>query len=833
MRRPAPLRRYLAAAYHQRRGFRGNVDGLADGALAGWVIPTDPALYPLEVGLFTSRGLLVQGVANIHRGDLEQPGLGEGHGRYGFALPITEVTRTAITAAGGEVKVKALGQASFTIGRLRLDPVPAGSGKTHAPPPMNQALHGDLARLEALLEDRENSTPERPVLARHGAMFANTDYLSNSTLPAPLVAYQDYVRYRNRYDRSFPLDDPDNARRFLRFYVDFFGPARHGLRIPLAAEQIARLNEPITLDTHPFELSRITWSYLTDYPLLRNSMDLSNPDWCFSVSYWWSIHQASSLHMEDCLVPAQYIARLAEIREKWAGKPWPLTRFMERYHTENPFLHGLDPEMPADRETLTLALLVKAVGRPDFLRYLPESSLDIALDENAEESPFSRFLAEMAEGSHTPVSREDYARALRLRGFDLATRSFLTFTKEGHRLEAAARPLPPADEVVDLQMIGPFRKASGLGQASRLSAGALEAVGQKVNVVDFGLDNPAPEGFSSEVALSTCKRARVNLIHLNAESIPLAFAYQPDVFSGAYNIGYFFWELDSPAACHYLGLDLLDEIWVSTEYGVEIYQPAVDIPVTNVGMCFEDLPEISRAEGRAFVAEHFGFDDDLFVFFVAFDSFSFVQRKNPVGTLKAFAEAFEGDKNVRLVIKTQNRRKVADPVQIAIWEEVDALIAADARIVLMDETLKYEDLLRLKKGCDAYVSLHRSEGWGFGMIEAMNLGVPVVATSYSGNMDFCSDETAWLVDYRLVELKPDEYIFVRPGQKWAEPDHASAVAQLRAVRADPEARAARANAARKNVRENFSAAAIGARYKTRLDEIFARLDADQRGKEAC
>ena len=264
---------------------------------------------------------------------------------------------------------------------------------------------------------------------------------------------------------------------------------------------------------------------------------------------------------------------------------------------------------------------------------------------------------------------------------------------------------------------------------------------------------------------------------------------------------------------------MLDEIWVSTEYGVQIYAPESRGPVSNVGMCFEDLPEISRADARGFVQDRFGFDDGKFVFLVAFDSFSFVQRKNPVGTLQAFKAAFDGVADVRLVIKTQNRRKVTDPVQEKIWREVDALIKGDARIVVLDETLSYDDLLKLKKGCDAYVSLHKSEGWGFGMIEAMNLGVPVICTGYSGNMDFCSDDTAWLVGYDEVELQPDDYIFVRKGQKWAEPDVADAAIQMHRVYSDPAARQAKAAAALANVRQNFSAQAIALRYEARLRAI--------------
>ena len=105
----------------------------------------------------------------------------------------------------------------------------------------------------------------------------------------------------------------------------------------------------------------------------------------------------------------------------------------------------------------------------------------------------------------------------------------------------------------------------------------------------------------------------------------------------------------------------------------------------------------------------------------------------------------------------------------------------DSRVQILDETLTFSGLLRLKKGSDCYVSLHISDGCGFGMIEAMNLWEPVVATGYSGNLDFCQPDMTWLVESREVELTDADYICVRPGQQWAEPDHADAVATLRAV----------------------------------------------------
>lgn len=267
-------------------------------------------------------------------------------------------------------------------------------------------------------------------------------------------------------------------------------------------------------------------------------------------------------------------------------------------------------------------------------------------------------------------------------------------------------------------------------------------------------------------------------------------------------------------------MEMLDEIWVSTDYGLEIYHKDADgKPVINVGMCYENTPNIERADSRDFVERRFQFDARHFVCLVAFDSFSFVQRKNPVAVLHAFQKAFANVPEARLIVKTQNRDSVFDAVQINLWDQVDTIVASDPRITVMNETLSYHNLLRLKAGSDCYISLHKSEGWGFGMIEAMNLGVPVVCTGYSGNMDFCTKDTAWLVNYIETPLQQDDYIFVRKGSVWAEPDVEHAAKQLRAAFDDPRARAAKANAARSLIHKDFSSEAISKRYGARLQDI--------------
>ena len=175
-------------------------------------------------------------------------------------------------------------------------------------------------------------------------------------------------------------------------------------------------------------------------------------------------------------------------------------------------------------------------------------------------------------------------------------------------------------------------------------------------------------------------------------------------------------------------------------------------------------------------------------------------------------------------MKTQNRAIVTDPWQVHNWRAIDYAIAADPRILLIDETLPFSDLVALMRCCDAYVSLHRAEGWGFGLVEAMQLGLPVICTGYSGNADFCAPETAFLVDYDLIPVASDEYIYVPPGSVWADPLVDSAAAHMRDVVADPAGAAAKADTAKAFVRRELSLARVGRRYAERLAAIRGRND---------
>jgi len=818
-----------ARALNLAGSYRGNIDGFNGQEIFGWVVRNRDNSGGLTVGLFLAQGLVATTTANAFRADVRDAGVGDG--QAGFAFPITREILEAAEKGGGAVQVRVLSQPEHLLGRITLPA--AGDSLLNPDSPMidgcRRLLFGDLELLQKLskqLDETPNvGTP--PPLTVHAPLFSTEKMIPGDETPdgERLPAYLEYVRYRSRQDINFDTQvNADERDQYLDFYLKAYGVHRGKMRAPLSRKLIEHLNEPLVMGGQKFTLSRYMWWRLLASPPMLNGLNLNSLDGFDAIAYWWAWQEADVLNVEDCLVPLRVIERMRSIRNERRTEAMPLTIFMEHLHQKNQQYHFLDMGSTEARMLFALCLLVSSVRRPDVLRYLHPATVKrlLAAGESGEPSVFTQFVSLLLpHGGIAEVTRERLAGVLFLQGYHLDRQTFTSIAPDGNRLHAATLPAVTG-KPVDVQVIGPFKKASGLGMATHQTGKVLSQTSLQTNLVDFGLDNPASEGFSKVNDLGEFRPAKVNVIHLNAESLPLVHAYGPDVLSGAYNIGYFYWELDSPALVHYLALNLLDEIWVSADYGVSIYQPETNIPVTNVGMCYEELPPIDRPAARRKLNDRCDFAGDEFVVFCAFDSYSFAQRKNPLAVIAAFRRAFEDVPNARLLVKTQNRDFVVDPVQHRMWAKIDAAIERDPRILLINETLSYDELVRLKAASDCYISLHRSEGWGFGMIEAMNLKVPVVCTGYSGNMDFCSEDTAWLVDYTEVTLDRDDYIFVRRGQKWADPDVDHAARQLRAVYDDPAARAAKVEAAFQNVQQNFSAKAIAKRYETRLREILAQ-----------
>jgi glycosyltransferase involved in cell wall biosynthesis len=168
-----------------------------------------------------------------------------------------------------------------------------------------------------------------------------------------------------------------------------------------------------------------------------------------------------------------------------------------------------------------------------------------------------------------------------------------------------------------------------------------------------------------------------------------------------------------------------------------------------------------------------GLPEDKFLFLFTFDMLSFIERKNPWGAIEAYRRAFGPDFNeTSLIIKVTNLDQFPqhrEPLRQAV---------ASVKGILMDGYLERAELDGLFNLCDAYVSLHRSEGFGMTIAEAMHLGKPVIATDYSGNADYMNVNNSYPVGYELVELEQDHGPY-KKGGVWADPDLDHAAAQMR------------------------------------------------------
>ena len=204
-------------------------------------------------------------------------------------------------------------------------------------------------------------------------------------------------------------------------------------------------------------------------------------------------------------------------------------------------------------------------------------------------------------------------------------------------------------------------------------------------------------------------------------------------------------------------------------------------------VCVPFLQSVLIPEGVVADRERWGMRDDVTTFAFSFDTLSDSNRKNPLGLVRAFQAAFPSRDDVALLIKVAH---LDDDTRLG-GQAVKAVAAAadDDRITFLQEALPYADVLGLYASADVVASLHRSEGLGLLMMEAMSLGTPVLATGYSGNLDFMTADNSMLIDSQMVTVDTPYpgYQHLQGVDVWAEPDQESAVRAMRALADDPGA----------------------------------------------
>ena len=312
-------------------------------------------------------------------------------------------------------------------------------------------------------------------------------------------------------------------------------------------------------------------------------------------------------------------------------------------------------------------------------------------------------------------------------------------------------------------LIGYPRGEFGIGSLLRFPALALEEAGVPFKVFDFNPNSQASQkDHRLNKWLTHLPEYRINIFCIGADQLPLLKKILgKGFFHGRHNILYGAWELSRMPKRWITFLKDMKEIWAMSSFMGQMFRRSTSLPVYDLPLpiCSTQLGSYSRYQ--------FQIPENDFVFLFMFDFDSHVARKNPEAVIKAFEYAFSksSQNSVSLVIKSINGDR-----HLNEHRTIEKLIEGDSRIIHIQKVLPHYENSALMHCCDCYVSLHRSEGFGLTIAEAMLIGKPVITTGYSGNMDFTTDQNSLLVDYQLVPVQMNSPYQYSKGEMWAEPD---------------------------------------------------------------
>jgi glycosyltransferase involved in cell wall biosynthesis len=363
-----------------------------------------------------------------------------------------------------------------------------------------------------------------------------------------------------------------------------------------------------------------------------------------------------------------------------------------------------------------------------------------------------------------------------------------------------------------VRLTGYLGHALGLGAAARGYAHALRTVGVPVSTTTVPLHHLA---LPTELGADYGRHEFEDLVHdgahgfeivaVNADELPDFVTRLGERYFEGPRIGIWGWETNSIPPRWNRAFGLVDEIWVYSQFMAENIGAAAPVPVLRLPPPVQ-RPDLDAPPTRLGVGGGF-----LFLF--VFDYLSTIQRKNPVGLIEAFKSAFAPGEGPQLLIKTINA-----PLRPLAEEEV--LWAAHGRpdVHVLDRSLSGRELSGLMAACDCYASMHRAEGFGLTMAEAMAIGKPVIATGYSGNVDFMTAENSYLVDFQMGRVGPDCEIYPAEGE-WAEPSVEHAAELMRRVCSTPHEAAAKGARASEDVERLLSPAVTGRNMRQRLEQL--------------
>ncbi len=368
-----------------------------------------------------------------------------------------------------------------------------------------------------------------------------------------------------------------------------------------------------------------------------------------------------------------------------------------------------------------------------------------------------------------------------------------------------------AIEDIPVLLVGHPFLPTGRGEDIRAAFHALRAAGGGCRVLD--IYKLFPHGSWTAIVPHLVSRIAdgINIFYINSDEVEQTLAHLDAVPTlPGYNVIVPAWELSRYPAIPARQLERFHEVWTLSRFTRDSLAGRVSIPVHHLSFASE--VRVTSFLGRNF----FAVPERAYVFLFLFDFTSYIRRKNPFAGLDAFARLLRSRPaaDVHFVIKLSGSQQ--RPEDYARFEEAIAPYAD--RVTVIDRVLSDNEMKNLIRCCDCFLSLHRAEGIGRGLAEAMFLGKPVIATGYSGNMEFMTADNSLLVDYRLIPVEPGAYPHWE-GQVWADADIEQAAGHMARLVDDPASGRMLGTQASRHLRQHFSYRAAGLRYRARLETI--------------
>ncbi len=749
-----------------------NIDKADGRGIAGWIRHPFLPDRRVKVILEINGRVISQGICNLPRGDLAA--LGYGDGRYGFTFNTEE--------------------------SIRLE-----SGRDEHQVLIRNAETKRVLTTFTISEWRTSATAFKRLIKDADLSLLNFSQLSN-TLPTVGEGYIDKafaaeaVELRNRifhFDRI--------SEHFLARNLEYFIGPRHlrttaasccselleiarifwsssAYEVKFSREMLACCNDTSRqrlLGVYP--VSNLLLAYRDRF---RSDFKLDDPRQCKNLLYDFIVDTVIRWRMDSKVITHAMISIMTKVEP------------MEHFNYELPLIY----KMIYDNNR-------ECQDRYDMKNRIDRSLFFLECFVQLEPTGLNEYLSEetSVEGARGLVQADPAESGLTLPA---------NFVTNRHSRQAAS----PQDRKERLKAIFSGKnltlkdlhicvwtadagKVTGLGKNVRNTLKALGEMG--ISHQNCAYAESEPQAYADKIL--------INLFHIQPDDLPLyMMRMDRGTINRGVNIGFFMWEALAPTLSQHMAMELVDEIWTATEFTKLAFSKICNIPIRKVSHAVEPSPPSKRNYRR-----DFGMEGE-FVFLFSFDVHSCTERKNPGDVIRAFRSEFNNGEKVRLIIKAKSLGSaIGMSTNNGLAEEIFEYAERDSRITLVTEVLSESDYSALICTCDCYISLHRSEGFGYTLAEAMYFNKPVIATAYSGSEDFCRADTCALVEVEAeIPIKHLQFVAPVPGGVWAQPSLVAAQRRMRAVFSD--------SAYRKGLAENGRKLMLAAHGIKRLSENYTR-----------